>query len=503
LLLAGCKENVTNPNKDITMEAFSKWKTPSMSLKSFTIRENLAHLCRADKDSTAADYRVRSYYRSESPLLWIDRLGVDARADTLLAFLKTVGEIGFTERSFCVAAIESDLARMRSLTFDSVENANAVAARLEYHLTKAYLRYAVGQRFGYVNPHYVLNRLDALEEDSTGRALSYRKLYDVDTERPDKAFFAKAFRIAMTDSIGQFLRQSQPASPFFHALRQRLATTHGQRARMLLLCNMERCRWRERHPQDTTKGKYIVVNIPAFHLYAHGADTLVDMRVGGGSVKTKTPLLVSAIERMDVNPVWNIPMSIVRKDIVRHAGDPSYFDRNRYYVVERKTGKRVATEEVTASMLLSGNYRVTQEGGEGNALGRIIFRFPNNFSVFLHDTSSRSVFGRDNRGVSHGCIRVERPFDLARFLLDNPDDWLLDKLRITMGLPPETERGIKYMEDAPESPRLVGSLAVKPRTPLYIIYFTLYPDATGTLREWPDVYGYDAVIERGIKPFME
>lgn len=484
------------------MEAFSKWKTSSMSLKSFIIRENIAALCRADKDSTAADYRVRAYYRSENPFVWIDRLGVDSRADTLVAFLKTVGEFGFAEKAFCVAAIESDLARIRALDFDSVDNASAVAARLEYHLTKAYLRYAAGQRFGYVNPHYVLNRLDALEEDSTGRAISYRRLYDVDTERPDKAFFATALRMAQADSLGPFLRQSQPTSPFFHALRQRLATTHDRRMRTLLLCNMERCRWRERHPQDTAGGKYIVVNIPAFHLYAHSADTLVDMRVGGGSVKTKTPLLVSAIERMDVNPVWNIPMSIVRKDIVRHAGDASYFARNRYYIVERKTGERIPAEQATASMLTSGDYRVAQEGGDGNALGRIIFRFPNNFSVFLHDTSSRGVFGRDNRGVSHGCIRVERPFDLARFLLDNPDDWLLDKLRITMGLQPETERGVEYMEDAPESPRLVGSLPVRPRVPLYITYYTIYPDATGAMREWPDVYGYDAVIERGIKPFM-
>lgn len=485
------------------MEAFSKWRTSSLSFKSFAIKESIAVMCRADKDSTAADYRTRAYYRDENPLIWIDRLGVDSRADTLVAFLKTVGEFGFSERAFCVADIENDLARIRSLDFDSVENASAVAARLEYHLTKAYLRYAIGQRFGYVNPLYALNHLDALETDSTGRAISYRRLYDIDTQRPDKAFLATAFRMATTDSLGPFLRQAQPTSPLFHALRRRLATTHGQRARMLLLCNMERSRWRERHPLDTAGSKYIVVNIPAFHLYAHGGDTLVDMRVGGGSVKTKTPLLTSAIERMDVNPVWNIPMSIVRKDIVRHAGDASYFARNRYYVVERKTGKHIPTEEATPSMLTSGDYRVAQEGGEGNALGRIIFRFRNNFSVFLHDTSSRSVFGRDNRGVSHGCIRVERPFDLARFLLDDPDDWLLDKLRITMGMPPETERGMEYMEDAPENPRLVGSLPVRPNVPLYITYFTLYPDATGALREWPDVYGYDAVIERGIKPFLQ
>ena len=151
-------------------------------------------------------------------------------------------------------------------------------------------------------------------------------------------------------------------------------------------------------------------------------------------------------------------------------------------------------------MLLGGGCRVVQEGGEGNALGRIIFRFPNNFSVFLHDTSSRSVFGRDYRGVSHGCIRVERPFDFAAFLLDTSDDWLLDKLRISMDIAPQTERGQDYVASGRDGHRLVGSLKVSPSVPLYITYFTLYPNVDGQLSAWPDVYGYDELLWRWIKP---
>ena len=79
-------------------------------------------------------------------------------------------------------------------------------------------------------------------------------------------------------------------------------------------------------------------------------------------------------------------------------------------------------------MLLSGAYKVVQRGGEGNALGRIVFRFPNNFSVYLHDTSSREAFSRFDRGVSHGCIRVEKPLELAVFLLQDKEEALIDKL---------------------------------------------------------------------------
>lgn len=501
----GCKDKIANPNKDLAIEAFSDWKTSQWSLKSFEIRTSIALMCRADNDSSTADYRTRSYYRAEKPFVWIDRKGLDNRADTLVATLKTVSRMGFTERSFCVSEIEDDIQRMRNLDFDDDANtANRVAARLEYRLTKAFLRYVIGQRFGYTNPLYVFNHLDALDTDTTGRALSYRRLFDVDILRPDSAFLATALVAAHDGArLGQFLRESRPNNRAYYQLEDMLQTAHSQRERRLLMCNMERYRWREREPQDTTKGKYVVVNIPAYHLYAHGGDSLVEMRVGCGNVKTKTPLLVSAINRMDVNPVWNIPMSIIRKDVAHHAGNTAYFDRNNYYIVERKSGRRLQPTEVTSQMLMSGAYRVSQNGGEGNSLGRIIFRFPNNFSVFLHDTSNRGVFSRDNRGVSHGCVRVAEPFTLATFLMDNPSDWLLDKLRISMGMEPQTERGQRYMENAPDNPRLVSSLPVKSRVPIYIAYYTIYPDSTGRLRSWPDVYGYDEVISRAIKPFMK
>ena len=142
------------------------------------------------------------------------------------------------------------------------------------------------------------------------------------------------------------------------------------------------------------------------------------MRAACGALKTKTPLLSSRINLMQVNPEWVMPMSIVSGDVARHGGDSAYFARHRYYITDRKTGKRLSPKSVTAGMLNSGNYRVAQEGGAGNSLGRIIFRFPNNFSVFLHDTSSPGVFKRDNRGVSHGCVRVQRPFDLAVFMME-------------------------------------------------------------------------------------
>lgn len=486
------------------MEAFSALKEPSYALSSIKIRQHIASLCKNDHDSTVADRFVRSYYLdAQSPFLWIDRYGIDSRADTLVAFLReNVPAIGFAERAFRWESIEEDVEKVRTLSFDNDVNAiNTVMARLEYRLTKAYLRYVVGQRFGYVNPLYSFNRLDALDTDTAGRALGYRKLYDVAIECPDNAWYAHAFRCISRDSLGIVLRSAMPVDPMFQHLQKQLAATSNASMRRLLLCNMERQRWRAKAPIDKS-GKYVEVNIPAYHLYAHG-DSIVDMRIGCGTLKTKTPLLNSEIERMDVNPQWHIPMSIIKNDVVRHAGDPSYFARHRYIIVERATGKQLDGSQVTSAMLLSGKYRVSQEGGEGNALGRIVFRFANNFSVFLHDTSSRGFFSREQRGVSHGCVRVERPFDLAMFLLGERDEWFQDKLRISMGMAPLTEKGKSYVEANPDNFRLVGSQTVKPRVPLAIVYYTYYPDASGQYRQWPDVYGYDEVVWRAIKPFVE
>ena len=138
---------------------------------------------------------------------------------------------------------------------------------------------------------------------------------------------------------------------------------------------MDRRRWRETNRMGSAP-KYVVVNVAAYHLWAVSPDSIMDMRAACGAQKTKTPLLTSQITHMEVNPQWLIPHSIIKNDIAHHAGDSAYFARHRYFIADRKTGQRLTAGAVSRSQLLSGNYRVGQEGGQGNALGRIIFRFP-------------------------------------------------------------------------------------------------------------------------------
>lgn len=137
-----------------------------------------------------------------------------------------------------------------------------------------------------------------------------------------------------------------------------------------------------------------------------------------------------------------------------------------------------------------GKYGVVQRGGKGNSLGRIIFRFDNNFSVYLHDTSSQAVFSREDRDVSHGCIRVEKPFELAKFLLHEKNEKLIQRINYSM-----TADSLKIKK------LVVGSVKVEPQIPLFITYYTLYPFAKGVV-SYPDVYGFDGVIFEHLRKYL-
>ena len=505
LLVSSCNDSQKVIVGQVALNDFVSLKTEVYALNPQKIREALEHILRSDGDVSTADLRTKDYYRKGQPFVWVGRYGVDERADTLLEELhRRVTDMGFTERSFCIPQIESDLERIRSLDFSASNSVSQVLARLEYHLTKAYLRYVLGQRFGFTNPVRVLNHLDARETDSLGRPLGFRNLFDVEMEHPGKYYEYAALRKVSKDSLSAYLTEVLPTDDVYLRMKQGLSAANDEQ-RTRILVNMDRRRWRE-NDRIGSANKYVVVNVAAYHLWAVSPDSIVDMRAACGAQKTKTPLLTSAITHMEVNPQWLIPFSIIKNDIAHHAGDSAYFASHRYYVADRKTGQRVAVGGVSRSQLLSGNYRVAQEGGQGNALGRIIFRFPNNFSVFLHDTSSPGVFQRDDRGVSHGCVRVQRPFDLACFLFsERPDDWTLDKLRISMGLQPETDKGREYLKrlEPDAQPKLISWQSVSPRVPIYITYYTLFPVPGGQLTTYPDVYGYDKVLAGALATFRK
>lgn len=492
--LSACHENHFNTNANLQLADYDAMHVEAYKFSKSKINEHLGHLAKADNDSMAPDYQTRQHYLGTQVLLWIDRNGVTPQADSLLIYINKVGEIGFSPSQFRVRQIENDLDRMKKLDFNEENDINTVAARLDYNLTKAYLRYVGGQRYGFVNPHKVFNKLDNFEDDST--KTHFRQLYDVNTEELGKNGYKHLLDMIIADSVPEILRDAEPKSEIYKRLKAMLPQTTGyERDRVLV--NMERCRWRQ-GDYPYKHEKYIVVNIPSYELLAVDKGDQMEMKMVCGSEMTKTPLLNSSIMRMDLNPQWIMPFSIVKKDIANHAGDSAYFARNHYCVREKSSGKLMTPHHVSSAAFKSGGYKCFQEGGEGNALGRIIFRFKNNFSIYLHDTSTKSTFGRDNRSASHGCIRVEKPYELAEFLLADKDAETLENIKYSMEVQTRVPSGETEDEEVVkiDKSKLIHSLDVKPQVPLFITYYTIYMMPDGSIRRYADVYGYDSVIAK-------
>lgn len=490
---------------ELSLDSLHEFQIDKYKIKTEDIQKKIAKLVSADTNSFSSDIYFKKYYLHNNPYLWITRLGVSSDADSVLKYIEKVKEIELNPERFRYSQIKQDLSRLRSLDFDEADNnINNVLARLEYNLTKSYSLYCAGQRFGFVNPSYILNRLDIDKNDTT--RVVYHQLFDVAMQHPRNKFYTSLVDKIRNDSAVVFMRESFPENKLYATLVSFLQKSKSRNARKKILVNMERCRWLVNDYPYRHK-KYVIVNIPSQCLEAIDGEDVLSMRIGCGAQATKTPLLTSRIKRVEFNPKWIIPRSIIKKNVSRHVGDIDYFVRNNYYIMNRKTGETIDPSALTHDLLKSTDILVVQQGGAGNSLGSVIFRFDNNFSIYLHDTSSRSVFTRSYRCVSHGCIRVEKPLDLALFLFNDKDDDTIDKIKYSMEqysnkdafVAKESEMADEYKLD---KKRYLKHLKVEPAVPVFITYFTLYPDFKGVMREFDDIYGYDSVIYDNLARFM-
>jgi murein L,D-transpeptidase YcbB/YkuD len=227
-----------------------------------------------------------------------------------------------------------------------------------------------------------------------------------------------------------------------------------------IIANMERWRWL---PRDLGESR-IEVNIPDFELalvrdghVAHRARVIV------GKEGTPTPVFSDKMQFIIVNPYWNVPPSILRKEMLpRYGGDLGAIAASGYEVFSRK-----------------GQIFVRQKPGQSNALGRIKFMFPNDFSVYLHDTPNHGLFSSAHRALSHGCVRVDQPFRLAEAVLGPGSGWPEERVRKLVG---GSERYINLARPMP----------------IHIEYFTAFVDENGRLQLRGDLYGYSAKVRQAL-----
>jgi len=489
LCLSGCDSNTGEyPFKSISFEDIRNLQDETYTYSIRNITFFIDSLRLSQRDTDYVDIVCNKYYAERQPYLWINRYGANLACDTVLAWLKGIDTTGVKTSRLYIKEIEQQLSRLRQCDFDDTYTISKACAILEYYLTKAYLRYCSGQRFGFVNPHKLLNRLDHFEENDIKSP--YKLLYDIPTETPDNQFVADAIKHIVTDNTDAFLKSVQPVNDIYHQLSKKLNAPGNtpEQARILAI-NIERARWRMHEPEKADVN--IFVNIPAQRLYAYDlqGDSSCEMKICFGTRKHKTPLLTSKLSHIELNPYWIIPQNIIKKEIVPyHTYDTAYFNRNRYKIIDKSTGEFLSPLDVDEAMLLSGKYRIRQDKGEDNSLGRMIFRFPNNFSIYMHDTNNKAAFLRNYRGASHGCIRLEKPFALARFLMGGKSEEHINKIWQSITYTEE-----ELQENSSFTPMKTCFFDKVIR--LYIQYYTCYPRQGETSVDfYPDFYGYDKVI---------
>lgn len=507
LLIAAC---IQQQPRETEEERVARERLQLLSDSAQDAEKRLGQFLSMVHDSLPADRQVNQYYADGGEWLWVsadDTTALLRDADSLALFLERKAvSVGLPPETFFTMQIRRDISHLRTLDFDSAHVGTGTVpdpvspvesmARVELNLSRAFVRCAMGLRYGFVDPHKALNNLD---QRSGG---GFRQVYDIEIEQPTENFAAEA--LAHISEPEEYLNGLEPADTIYQRLRERLQNDTTAAGRKLAICNMERLRWR--HKDKPLDGqRRVFVNIPSQQLWAIGPDSVFSMKICCGAWATKTPLLTSKVRLIQLNPEWNIPFPIMRDEVSRHAGDSAYFARHNYYIVRNSTGETINPKHVSADQLRKGGYRVSQRSGAGNSLGRIIFRFANKFDVYLHDTNNRRAFNAERRTLSHGCVRVERPFDLAMFLLPDADEWLLDRMRLSIDMKPESDKGKEYMEkrkeNGDEGPvRLISTQGVSPTVPVALDYYTLYPNPeTGIWETWRDRYEYDDQIMRRLQ----
>nr|WP_272210776.1 L,D-transpeptidase family protein [Marinicella sp. W31]MDC2876691.1 L,D-transpeptidase family protein [Marinicella sp. W31] len=243
--------------------------------------------------------------------------------------------------------------------------------------------------------------------------------------------------------------------------------TNDDRAHKVVAA-MERLRWL---PEDFGP-RYVFINQPAYRVYYHDDNgENFDMRVVVGNSRNQTYFFRDQIQTVEFNPYWGLPRSIVVNEYLpKLRANPAYFDQIGYEV--SYNGRRVSSSSV--NWAAAPMVDVRQPPGERNALGQLKILFPNDHAIYMHDTPQKSYFERDQRALSHGCVRLADPNKMAAAVLGVPESDIDDYIATGQNTP----------VDVPE------------QFPVYISYFTAWPDATGDIQYYDDVYERDMYLER-------
>ncbi|MBS0847835.1 L,D-transpeptidase [Citrobacter sp. JGM124] len=290
----------------------------------------------------------------------------------------------------------------------------------------------------------------------------------------------QVYGLDLVESVKQFQRQQglEPDGVIGAQTRYWLNATPQQRAGIVAL-NMQRLRLL---PEKVDTG--IMVNIPDYSLvyYLNGHEAL-QSRVIVGRPDRKTPLMSSALNNVVVNPPWNVPQSLARKDILpKVRQDPGYLDRLGYRIFRGWSNDAESVDPwmVDWSMITEKNlpFRFQQKPGQNNALGRYKFNMPNSESIYLHDTPNHNLFRRESRALSSGCVRVNKASELADMLLQDVG-WNTSRISSAVA-----QGDTRY-------------ISIRQNVPVMLYYLTAFSEGDGHIAFRTDIYNYDSAARAG------
>jgi murein L,D-transpeptidase YcbB/YkuD len=401
---------------------------------------------------------IQAFYQSKNfqPVL-VPQFLLKDQLQTLVSYLEAADQHGLNPKLFAVGNIKKMRERLyikKGLTLDVYQD----MVELELLVANVLLKYCSTMEFGLTDP---------VKIDSN---------YFTVTSHPDSVFIMHVLEVK---DLKRYLDSIQPRDRQYIALQAALKneiqsseknTTDTQR---ILKVNLERLRWKNRPLEQ----KFVMVNIADFSLdVMDKGKSILRMKVCVGEKDKQTPQLGSKIYSVQVNPVWNIPESIARNEISKYAS------RDRYYLANNnidvfKNGKLVQdSESIDWSTAELGGYAFKQQPGQQNSLGKIKFLFKNESSVYLHDTPVKSAFNQKMRAISHGCVRVEKPLQLALALFDKGKKYDQIKQAMQSGYP-----RAKY-------------IGLPAPVPVFITYYTARADDKGKVWFNEDVYGLDEMV---------
>jgi L,D-transpeptidase YcbB len=322
-----------------------------------------------------------------------------------------------------------------------------------YKLRDVLKRYREIEKNGGWNPIDPDPKLKAYKPGDTARAILQIREWLFITGDLKQNNHSNRYDPELVEAVKRYqLRNgNNPTDRILPELIREMNVPIGERIKKIIV-NMERCRWIS--PEFARAKEFIVVNIPAFklHFVLNGKIELVSPVVVGKNV-TKTVIFSGMLSYIVFSPYWNLPQSIINKEV-----KPGMVKNKNY---------------LEAHNMEWNNGQVRQKPGKNNSLGLVKFIFPNSNDIYMHDTPAKSLFARESRAFSHGCIRVGKPRDLAIAILKDDPGWTAQKIDAAMNSGKE------------------NTYTLKEKIPVYIGYFTAWVDGQGVINFYNDIYNRD------------